>query len=161
MHWSIPSQVEDVNEGGTFYFNACFSDGKHTETLKKVTCKTCKHRIALPTTTAEAAALIYTRISTMLEDGDCWATLTCNACPDDVDVSNLLYEETHIMMHSLVHFLEHCAFEHIGGAEPIIGRHYAPLSAYQVNLALNKPAMTDHETRWRERVIADPMSVEK
>ena len=85
-----------------------------------------------------------------------YVTLTCNACPNDLDVSDW---SSRVDLHNLVndgrHFLEHCAYEHMGGAEPMIRREYSFASAYQLNLAQGKTAMTMHEEAWRERQGVD------
>lgn len=153
MHWSIPSQAQDVNEGGTFFFNACLSPGSHTEVSKKVTCKKCKPLVVTPRTIAQAAAIYLEKINAIQEKSDFWASLTCNACPQELDVSAFPAMPTHETVALVVGILEHCAYEHMGGTELILGAHTAPLGVYSVNLAAGKPAMTLHEERWRERTL--------
>lgn len=155
MHWYIPTDTVDVNEGGTFYKNACSSDGqRHTEDPKKITCKMCKALYRRPLTPVQAAAKMIQRIVAEQEEGrksDFQIEVKCNCCESDVDVFGW-YEsvEVHVDVTRMIHLLEHCAYEHVGGSEVLFIRHYTALSAYELNLALGKPAMTIHEERWRE-----------
>jgi hypothetical protein len=155
MHWYIPTNTVDANEGGTFFVNACSSDGqRHTEDPKKITCKVCKAIYRRPRTPIQAAAKVLQQVITEQEEGrksDFFVTVQCNACPNDVDTFGW-YEsvEQHHEITKMINLLEHCAFEHVGGAEVLFIRHYTPMSVYELNLAMGKPAMTTHEERWRE-----------
>jgi hypothetical protein len=161
MHWSHPTAIEDVHEGGTFYVNACFAGGRGTETHKAVTCKDCKELLERPRSSTQLAARLVQRVIELQEEGDgksdyfeqFYVTVTCNACPNDVDVSDWACEvRHHLLVEKARHFLEHCAYEHMGGAEPMIARQSSFASAYELNLAMGKPAMTMHEENWRERM---------
>lgn len=163
MHWSHPTAIEDANEGGTFFVNACFAEGRASETHKAVTCKACKELLARPRTSTQMSARLVQKVIDLQEDGAdrkdyldfFYVEVSCNACPADIDVSAWSSSvQLHLLVDMARHFLEHCAFEHMGGAEPVIKRVNAFASAYELNLAMGKPAMTMHEEAWRERVEA-------
>jgi hypothetical protein len=163
MHWSHPTAIENANEGGTFFVNACFADGRGSETHKAVTCKNCKELLVRPRSSTQIAARLVQTVIELQEEGAdrkdyanfFYVEVSCNACPNDIDVSTWSSSvQLHLLVDQARLFLEHCAFEHMGGAEPMVKRCYSVASAYELNLAMGKPAMTMHEEAWRERVEA-------
>jgi hypothetical protein len=153
MHWYIPTQVEDVNDGGTFWTNACLAEGsRHTEDPKKVTCRRCKALYEHPTNVSMAAAKLLQAVQAIQEDGDYLVEVRCNACCLDLDVSVALIDQSHDMVRHISRFLEHVAFEHMGGADVMLVRVQNFMSAYENNYSVGKIAMTDYEQEWRERM---------
>jgi hypothetical protein len=154
MHWNIPTQVEAVTVGGTFYVNACLADSSsHTETMKKVTCKKCKALIERPSTPMTVAAKLIALVIEEQEKGrklDFSIEVKCNSCENDVDVWGW-YEsvEMHVCMQKMVHFLDHVAYAHGLGSEVLFVRHYTPMSVYELNYGMGKASGTEHEKRWR------------
>ena len=154
MHWYIPTPQEDANEGGTFYTNACHGDGsRHSETPKQVTCRACKALYAHPRTPELAAAKLYGLIIAEQEEGrksDFSIEVKCNGCDSDLDVFGW-YESVsvHNEIARTIHFLEHVAHDHAWGSEVLLVRHYTPVSVYELNYSMGKPAQTLHEEHWR------------
>ena len=156
MHWHVPTTLEDANEGGTFYTNACSASGQdHTESGKRVTCKKCKALYQYPNTPELTAAKFYQRIIAEQEEGrtdDFTVEVKCNGCDSDLDVFGWLDEaHAHDLIARTVHFLNHVAHEHAWGSEALIVRYYTPYTAYELNYGMGKPAQTQHEEKWRER----------
>jgi ribosomal protein S27E len=156
MHWYIPTQLEDANEGGTFYVNACLSEGvNHTETAKKVTCKKCKALYAQPNRPDLMAARLYSQIIAeqwLGREQDFSIEVKCNGCETDLDVFGWYESVTvHDQIARCLHFLNHVAYDHAWGTEVLMRRDYTPFSVYEVNYGMGKIAQTQHEEAWRER----------
>jgi hypothetical protein len=153
MHWHIPTQHEDATHGGPLFVNACLATGNsRTETGKKATCKQCKALFAHPPTASIAAAKLRWDIIAIQEENKFSAQVQCDCCPNDVDVSDFINDPAaHDQIVRLMHLLEHCAYEHIGGAEVHLIRVQNYASAYENNYAVGKPALSMHEEAWRER----------
>jgi len=155
MHWYVPTQSEDANQGGTFYRNACGADGsRHTESPKKVTCRACKALFAHPNTPALSAAKLYVTVVAEQEEGrksDFSIEVKCNGCDSDLDVFGW-YEsvEVHTLIARTIHFLEHVAHDHAWGSEVLFRRDYTPFSVYELNYGMGKHPQTLHEEHWRE-----------
>lgn len=160
MHWYIPTPEEDTRQGGAWWTTACLasaSPGNKTETPKKVTCKRCKAIYKHPHTPQIMAAKLWSQITRVQEDNEYTVEVRCNACPDDVDVSEMLYADVQDSLRRLMHLLEHCAFEHMGGAEVSFIRIETFASAYEVNYSQRKDAMTEYEQGWRDRQELRPV----
>ncbi len=155
MHWYIPTLSVDVNEGGTFWTNACFgAGGRHTEDLKKVTCKACKALIEHPNAKQIAAALLRQKIvDTMDESPDFHVTVGCNACDYDADTSEFTYIHGYDSIAILCDLFDHVAYEHMGGADVRFSVSISTFTAYELNYAMGKAPMTQHESNWREREL--------
>lgn len=157
-HWYIPTLIEDTREGGAFWTNACLADvspTNRTETPKNITCKKCKAIFAHPHTPQIMAAKLWSQITSEQDKNEFVIEVRCNACPNDVDVSDFRYGETLHSMEKILHLLEHCAFEHMGGAEVSFVRVETFASAYELNYSQRKAAMTEHEASWRDRMELD------
>ena len=152
MHWSIPTQHEDATVGGPLFVNACLADGNsRTETGKKATCKNCKALFQHPPTVQIAAAKLRWDIIAIQEEGKYYPRLSCDSCVSDVDVSDFINDpNAHDQIARLSHFLEHVAYEHMGGAHVHLVRVQTWATAYDNNYAVGRPATTMHEERWRE-----------
>jgi ribosomal protein S27E len=155
MHWYIPTEVEDANEGGTFFQNACLREGRHSEDPSKITCKGCAAIYAYPGTPAQMAAKLVQLIVAEQEEGrksDFSIEVKCNSCESDVDVFGWYESVTqHVEVAKMIHFLGHVAYDHAWGSEVMVIRHYTPIPVYALNFAMGKPAQTDYEASWRER----------
>lgn len=152
-HWYIPTPETDAREGGAWWRTACLaaaSDISKTETPKKVTCKQCRELYLFPPTPQIMAAKLWSIITRIQEDNDYIVEVKCNACVSDIDVSEMLYGDVQDNLNRIMHLLEHCAFEHMGGAEVMLSRTEAIVSAYELNYAERKDAMTAREEAWRE-----------
>ena len=158
MHWYIPTETETVGVGGTFFVNACLAEGSRgTEVPKKITCKACKALYAHPRTPGQTAAKLVQTIIAEQENGrqEYSVEVKCNSCDFDLDVFGW-YEsvELHDLVHRMIHFLGHVAYDHTYGADVLLTRQYTLMSVYELNLGLGKPALTMAEDKWRERVEA-------
>ena len=152
-HLYIPTVLEDSNEGGTFWTIACMAGSESkTETIKSVTCKDCKKIIEHPSTASQAAALLWLRV-TQMQDADSehntFFAIRCNACPEELPADSWQYDQPHEVLARIVSVLEHCAFEHMGGAEATLCTYQTFLAAYEVNYATGKDPMNEYEARWR------------
>lgn len=158
-HWSIPTQYEAANGGGTFFVVACGSmSGARNESMKDVTCKKCKALYALPTRPDVAVAKLMHDV-VKVQDAESetfqFVEVGCNACDTDLDVSTwrgASFGAIYVEVQKATQFLAHCAYDHIGGAEVNFKIVASIFSAYQLNLAVGKPAMTGMEESWRERM---------
>lgn len=157
MHWKIATAVRDANavDNSAFTFNACMREGNGTQALKKVTCKTCKPLIDMPRTPEQVAAILYQRVLAETTES-VWVTLECNSCSGDpVDTQEFTYEPQWLSIGKIVRLLGHVAHDHMLGTEVVLTRHECVFSVYQLNLALSKPAATNHEDAWRQRVLSE------
>lgn len=157
MHWYIPTENETVNVGGTFFVNACLGEGnRHTEDPKKITCRACKALFEYPRTPGQTAAKLVQHIIDEQEEGrksDFFVEVSCNGCDYDLDVFGWYEsEELHVLVAKMIHFLSHVAYDHAYGTEVRVTRETTPMSVYQLNLGMGKPAQTTHEEKWRERM---------
>lgn len=155
MHWQIATAARDVNaqDNSAFTINACQREGKGTQVLKKVTCKTCKPLITQPRTPEQVAAVLYNQALTKT-DNEHWVTIRCNNCEScaEVDSQEFTYEPQWQSIGRIITLLGHVAYEHAFGTEVRMCVQYAPFSVYELNLAIGKVAQTTHEEKWRERV---------
>lgn len=155
-HWYIPTQLETPGVGGTFYVNACLADSaSHSESPEKATCKNCKAIYAHPHSPDLTAAKVYgiiIREQDLGREQDFSIEVKCNECDYDLDVFGW-YESVsvHNEIARTLHFLEHIAHSHAWGTEVLFIRHYTPMSVYELNYGMGKPAQTQHEEAWRER----------
>jgi len=154
MHWYIPTLSIDVNEGGTFWTNACLASGsRHTESPDKVTCKACKALIAHPDTKILAAALLRARIERDQESRDFQVRVGCNCCDYEADTSDLGYIHGHDSIAILCDLFDHCGYEHMGGADVTYSLTVEAFTAYELNYAIGKAPMTQSEANWRQREL--------
>jgi hypothetical protein len=162
MHWHVPTQDEDRDQTGTFWVNACLQAGNATETLKKVTCKPCKALVEYPNTKQLLAARMLNEYLTAAEKVDYFefgmVSFECNACTQDLDLSDAVYEHSHLMIKRIIGFLDHCAYAHMGGAEVTKVVKTAMVPAYALNYAVGKQAMTTHEERWRANTFGEQVT---
>lgn len=157
MHWKIATAVRDQNaaDNSAFTFNACMREGAGTQALKKVTCKVCKPLIEQPRTPEQVAAVLYQRVLSETTDA-VWVTLGCNACDcEPVDTQEFTYEAQWVSIGKIVRLLGHVAYDHAVGSEVIVSRHECVFSVYQLNLALGKQPLNNHEDAWRQRVLSE------
>jgi hypothetical protein len=161
MHWFIPTMTEDARQGGAWWTTACLADaapGRTTENPKKITCKRCKAIYANPHTPAIMAARLWQHVTSLQEQNE-WVMIKveCERCESDVDVSEMLYGDTLASLEKFNHLLEHCAFEHMGGADLQVSRVETWATSYEVNYGMRKDAMTEHEQKWRDRMELRPI----
>lgn len=155
MHWQLTVNQVNVNTSEPLTINACLHEGRGTDALKKVTCRTCKEKIAAPATLLQAANLYWHHIERIQEKSDFHAALVCNACLEEFDAINAQYQDPQERIGRLMSFLTHCAYDHSLGAEPMLSAVWAPLSIYELNRAIGKPAATEYEAKWRASHASD------
>lgn len=151
-HWSIPTTLEQAEVGGTFYVNACGSlataPRAKTEDPKKVTCKLCKEAYKMPRSRQSIAAKVWLQIEAA-KQSDFLVKVCCNACDHELHAYDLGTNHTFQDLRTIVAFLEHCAYVHMGGSEYVVYVEQSPVSVYELNRAMGKLPMTQHEEDWR------------
>lgn len=161
-HWDLASTsltVPDLQD--TFHFNACLHEGAGTAELKKVTCKQCRTLTEFPRTPLQAANLLRAKMQERTQEATksltfCWVTASCNSCTEhEVGLNDLTYTPEYLAIAKIIGFLQHCAFDHMMGAEPIVRVDYDALPVYSVNMAMGKQAATQAEIAWRERTFSE------